>query len=380
MIVSIEKPGTPAELVHYGIKGMKWGVRKKRETSGRGGGKKEISSEKRAKREAKAQKYDKRAATYQKRIDQVKARPKQTAVQKYLIEGDRRAIIAELEKAKASAERAAEAKRQGKLTRGQKQLLIGGAVVGALLVGGYLAANVNSGKTRQIMNRGKFFVTGKKFKFKENPMLARRDMSPEDIKRLIQSDINPGFPDEKGTDMNCRRATFAYELRRRGYDVQATRTPDGNGQNAAGLMNAIDKKYKDISTESKAVIERVTTNDLSDPRTRHVKAFAKRNASLRDFKEDDFIEPNGIFDRLSREPDRSRGEVSLMYMFGGGHSVAYEVINGKAHIFDNQTGDHFTSIDDLEASYPAISTGGFTRLDNMDLDTHFLERWVKNVK
>lgn len=33
MIVSIEKPGTPAELVHYGVKGMKWGVRRKREQS-----------------------------------------------------------------------------------------------------------------------------------------------------------------------------------------------------------------------------------------------------------------------------------------------------------------------------------------------------------
>ena len=34
MIVSVEKPGTPAELVHVGVKGMKWGVRKQRKTTG----------------------------------------------------------------------------------------------------------------------------------------------------------------------------------------------------------------------------------------------------------------------------------------------------------------------------------------------------------
>lgn len=32
MKVSVKKPGTPAELVHYGAKGMKWGVRKQRST------------------------------------------------------------------------------------------------------------------------------------------------------------------------------------------------------------------------------------------------------------------------------------------------------------------------------------------------------------
>lgn len=30
MIVPLEKPGTPEELIHFGTKGMKWGVRKER--------------------------------------------------------------------------------------------------------------------------------------------------------------------------------------------------------------------------------------------------------------------------------------------------------------------------------------------------------------
>ena len=34
MIVPLEKPGTPEELIHFGVKGMKWGVRKEQATSG----------------------------------------------------------------------------------------------------------------------------------------------------------------------------------------------------------------------------------------------------------------------------------------------------------------------------------------------------------
>jgi len=34
MMVSLEKPGSPQELVHHGIKGMKWGVRRSVNTSG----------------------------------------------------------------------------------------------------------------------------------------------------------------------------------------------------------------------------------------------------------------------------------------------------------------------------------------------------------
>jgi hypothetical protein len=32
--VSVEKPRTPEEIVHFGVKGMRWGVQKKQETSG----------------------------------------------------------------------------------------------------------------------------------------------------------------------------------------------------------------------------------------------------------------------------------------------------------------------------------------------------------
>ena len=51
--------------------------------------------------------------------------------------------------------------------------------------------------------------------------------------------------------MNCRRCTFAYELSRRGYDVQATKTLIGTGQDANGMNQMLfvprftKKEYKE---------------------------------------------------------------------------------------------------------------------------------------
>lgn len=51
-MISTEKPGTPEELLHYGVKGMKWGVRKQRD----GGEARQRSPEEQAARRARAKK------------------------------------------------------------------------------------------------------------------------------------------------------------------------------------------------------------------------------------------------------------------------------------------------------------------------------------
>jgi hypothetical protein len=368
MKVSIEKPGTPEELVHAGIKGMKWGIRKKRE----------VSPERKAKREAKAQKFVKKAAEAQKGIDKHKAKGKQNFGQRLLY--DRNERIQELEKTKARALKDAEAKRQGKLSRRQKQVIVGGAVVGLLVAGGVLAVTINSGQARQVMNRGKAFVTRKEFAFKKNDDFKTRDLTPDALHTVVSKGINPDYGNKKGAGMNCRRATFAYEMRRRGYDVEATKSPTASGQNAAGLLNAITTKTKDIPTGNIPLLRRIMKDDRTDPATRHVKAFTKRHGSLRDFKEDnegEGITPKSVFGRLNQEPERSRGEVTVMWPFGGGHSMSYEVVNGRAHIFDNQTGKHYPNEESFGKDMELMAAGGFTRLDNIDLDKNFLQRWVK---
>jgi hypothetical protein len=46
VIVPLEKPGTPEELVHFGVRGMKWGVRKSQSSGSSGSIPKKMSTKK----------------------------------------------------------------------------------------------------------------------------------------------------------------------------------------------------------------------------------------------------------------------------------------------------------------------------------------------
>ena len=46
MIMPLEKPGTPEELIHFGVKGMKWGVRKEQTSESSGSTSKKMSTKK----------------------------------------------------------------------------------------------------------------------------------------------------------------------------------------------------------------------------------------------------------------------------------------------------------------------------------------------
>jgi hypothetical protein len=357
-------------ISHHGVKGMHWGVRKARE----------VSPGRQAKREAKAEKFVKKSVDLQRQIETLQALPKQTRVQKF-VQGDRNKHIGVLAKEKARADVDAERKRQGKLSTTQKHVIVGAAVVATLVAGGVLATQINSGEARQLANRGREIVTGQKFEFTKAPEL-KGNWNAESIQSLVVKDINRGYPDGIGSGMNCRRCTFAYEMRRRGYDVAATRTPTASGQNPMGLYNVLTTEREDVPTGArginrlrKGMMEELTEGRIKDPATRHISTIAKRSGNLRSFQT-----PEYIFQRLMQEPDRSRGELGVQWKAGGGHSMAYEIIDGVPHVFDTQTGKYYDKAYEFFKDMPQMESAGFTRLDNVNLDTHFLQRWLKNAK
>lgn len=354
-------------LAHHGVRGMKWGHRKRRPE---GEGRPRLS--KQDKRNARAKKFTDKAAKYQARIDELA--PKATA--KGFKNAHSRHVaqkqIRELYKAKRQALNDAEAKKQGKLSRNQKRVVIGASIVAALVASAYVAENLESGEFNRKAMLGKAALKRETFDFKKDANLAKQMTSDEVYSKVVKH-INPNYG-EIGTKMNCRRATFAYEMRRRGYDVKATRTTTASGQNARGLINALHPERKFQSTK----MSKMKNDILAGKDTELISMVSKFGGGGAN-KIVDGHNPHAIFYTLAKQPNGSRGELAVQWSMGGAHSVAYEIFNGKPVIFDNQSGMKITNPDLFTKHLGEVSSAGFTRLDNVELNKDYLARWLKNA-
>ncbi len=365
-------------LEHWGVKGMRWGVRN--------------DKERQARREQKAKKYDARAQMLQTKISEIDAK---LATKKRYSFGaqrlrDQKFYLVEDHK---TAIKDAEAKRQGKLSKGQKTA-IKGAAIAAGIIAAYTAYSVaQSGEGNRLIAKGKEFITGDKATdFKKNLSLADPNLDADGIFQRVVKGANPNYG-SFGTKMNCRRATFAYEMRRRGNEVVATKTTSGYGQNFAGLHNALDPKNKLKSTGKIGVlrnllIEKVKGEDVAPKPgwTPKVGPYSRAARTLGLIGKNKIgqggVAPDDVIKAISKLPNGARGELGVKWMFGGGHSMAWEVVKGRPVIFDVQTGTKITTSLQLAKHVEAaggIMDAGYTRLDDLPLNADFLLRWVKNV-
>ena len=353
-------------LEHYGRKGMQWGVvndddaPSSNSTKASQLKKDSVTPEQAAKREAKAVKYDTAAtklrteqASLQKRLDK-----SPSAFEKHQLKNE----IKEIDKLAKTAEKDAIAAREGRMSSRKKKLLVGAAVAGGLVATYGSYKMTQSGQFTSMATKGKAHLNGNPMDlFKKNSKLANPDYSADDIMKNVIPGVNPGYG-KWGTNMNCRRATFAYEMRRRGYDVQATRTSNASGQTALGVVDAMTTKKLDKGTKMRSALED------------YAYGLGKVGFETED--------RTSIFKRLEQEPDRSRGEFAVAWKSGmpgipgGAHSMAYEIIKGKAHIFDAQTGEEYKNSQNTDMFYN-IQSAAFTRLDNATLNENFLSKWVR---
>ncbi len=266
-----------AFLEHYGVKGMRWGVTRDNLRSNFNDRQERIRSTKAATLEARAAKTNIRIGELNKEINALPSGFKSVYKRSILrneLELNENQSSKDTKKAKKI--------RESRLTPTQKKLLIGAAVVGGVLAASYLASKVDhetiAAAIRRAQSEEEF---GSVFKIDEN--LASPDLSADDILKNIGKSVNPNYASQGG-QMNCRRATFTHELRRRGFDVQATTSPMGRAQNETGLVNALIKGDKNPirSPSLSAMLNREGTSrarpNASDTRT--YDAFTERVADI----------------------------------------------------------------------------------------------------
>ncbi len=368
-------------LAHYGVKGMRWGVIRKDKAAKADKG--PVSADIQARRNKKAEKFELRAGMAQTRIAelQISNRTANTWTR-----ANNNSQIKSLTKERDRALKDAELKREGKLSTAQRKAVIGASIAAGIIVTSAAIKAVDSGDIHRAVIKGREAVSGEKHAWKRNEFLARKDFDIDDLKAAVVKDVNPDFG-SFGANMNCRRSTFAYEMRRRGYDVSATKSAFATGQSAGGVYNALNPNDKKVSRNLLALYGRLGKDAIKgETGEGTIFDFLERGGGLGAKKVTGIAGSNTsanakrIFDSLKDMPDGSRGEVSVMWAgMPAGHSIAWEVVKGKATLIDAQMNKIIADPDDFRRVYQNIGAAAITRLDNAELNPDFLLRWLKNA-
>lgn len=186
--------------------------------------------------------------------------------------------------------------------------------------------------------------------------LKQKEMTPkEDLKM-----INPekGSSKETGSTQNCARCTLAYEMRRRGYDVQAGKAL--NGLNSEKIYKSI---FKDLKTQE------VKGHGYSEM----VKNKNGKSLITETFKKEEIKAMNGlnlkhwisVKNTMNKQPN-SRGQMMVTWNRTGGHSFIYEVHDGKVTFMDGQTGKILSNAD-AKGYFSHATCSRFQRLDDKQI-------------
>ena len=177
----------------------------------------------------------------------------------------------------------------------------------------------------------------------------------EDMER-----VNPAFKNwDKNTKNNCTLCTMTYELRRRGYDVQARKATQGYDANAL---------VKDWYKNSKPKIAEGSIRDQDI-----FFAIAKGKAPAIKKEDQDRMIKNAI-DDVKSQKDGARGQLAVVWNHTmSGHSIAYAVENGEMTIYDTQSNEKFVGDKACEKYLRKTSQVYVTRLDNCQINTKYIK-------
>lgn len=225
---------------------------------------------------------------------------------------------------------------------------VGGSIkTGGMLISGDIKASAANNKEKKFKEEREKNPIDKKTGFHKKTT----EMTPdEDMER-----VNPAFKNwDKNTKNNCVLCSMSFELRRRGYDVQAKKATSGYDQR---------ELVKDWFTGAK------TTNAKGGLEDHELMS---RNFALDHTRQKEMI--SNTISTLKSQKDGARG--ALVVVWNGttaGHSISYSVENGQPTIYDTQSNEKFAGDKAVEKYLKKTSKVEITRLDNCKLNTKYIK-------
>ena len=207
----------------------------------------------------------------------------------------------------------------------------------------------------------------------------------EDRMKQIEDDakkVNGGLSAAlfaQNRDNNCAYCTTAYELRRRGYDVKAAEAIVG-----VDLFSHPDLMFKgakanqliDVSKYKKDKNGNTIVDKDGNPQISLSEKMFGKGISKQQF--------NDIEKELVKQGDGARG--NIFGTFAGsafaGHSMAYEIVNGKLCIIDAQIGSVHDGSSIMKSAYQDLQNFRelyYTRTDNLQINDELIGNFVTDA-
>lgn len=258
--------------------------------------------------------------------------------------------------------------------------------------------------TKYQNNEPEFMHSLPEIELSEDGKLPTRDEDMGEVNEKLWEDARSG----KGTGyrtVNCTYCSTAYELRRRGYNVEAANLPSNiTAMNVSKLYDVKDSSLKVTSKKvhsdtplTEGLVDRTTNYGKVTSRSKNpdgswtydVQGYTLENHD----KNIKSVTPmfdvdNGHSDlaavekaiekQMSDFPDGSRGMFNVYWREGGGHSMVWEKgEDGKIEIIDNQLGTKIPMDDILSGVDPAAPIQ-MIRTDELKMKRGIMTRVVSN--
>lgn len=174
--------------------------------------------------------------------------------------------------------------------------------------------------------------------------LDRKDTELEKFED--QALVNPDYdPYDEAYSMNCAYCTAAYDLRRRGYDVEAM---PYDPKTYVSNVYDIASWYKDTTVDDWSI-------EVENFNVDHREVLNRTKQSLENM------------------PDGSYGQFCVYWTVGGGHSMVWEKENGKTIIRDCQTNKAYGYDDWMNIYRTMVEGTAILRTDNREPSNNILK-------